>query len=54
MVPSLRALPPTVVSGNQQQITAKLDLRNAHAGQYFISTTHEQDQAAYYYPLQIK
>jgi hypothetical protein len=54
MVPSLRALPPTVVNGNQQQITANLDLRNAHAGQYFISTTHEQDQAAYYYPLQIK
>lgn len=24
------------------------------AGAYFLSTTHEQDQAAYYYPLQIK
>jgi hypothetical protein len=36
------------------QYLRNLDLRNAHAGQYFISTTHEQDQAAYYYPLQIK
>jgi len=40
--------------GNQQQISADLDLRSAKAGQYFLSTTHEQDQAAYYYPLQIK
>jgi hypothetical protein len=46
MVPSLRALPPTAVNGNQQQIAANLDLS--------ISTTHEQDQAAYCYPLQIK
>jgi hypothetical protein len=47
-------LASTVVNGNQRQIAANFDLRNAHAGQYFISTTHEQDQAAYYYPLQIK
>lgn len=40
--------------GTQQQITTNLDLRSAKAGQYFLSTTHEQDQAAYYYPLQIK
>jgi hypothetical protein len=40
--------------GNQQQISANLDLRSAKAGQYFLSTTHEQDQAAYYYPLRIK
>ena len=40
--------------GDLQQITANLDLRSAKAGQYFLSTTHEQDQAAYYYPLQIK
>jgi hypothetical protein len=44
----------TVGTGNQQEITADLDLRMAKAGQYFLSTTHEQDQAAYYYPLQIK
>ena len=41
-------------AGNQQEIRANLDLRNAKSGQYFLSTTHEQDQAAYYYPLQIK
>lgn len=40
--------------GDQQQISANLDLRSAKAGQYFLSTTHEQDQASYYYPLQIK
>ena len=40
MVPSLRALPPTVVNGNQQQITANLDLRNAYAGQYLPCYCH--------------
>jgi hypothetical protein len=44
----------TSAVGNQQQVSANLDLRSAKAGQYFLSTTHEQDQAAYYYPLQIK
>jgi hypothetical protein len=47
-------LASTGVNGGQQQIVADIDLRNARAGQYFLSTTHEQDQAAYYYPLQIK
>jgi hypothetical protein len=47
-------LASTVANGSQQEITADVDLRNARAGQYFLSTTHEQDQAAYYYPLQIK
>lgn len=47
-------LAATSTSVGQQQITASLDLRSAKAGQYFLSTTHEQDQAAYYYPLQIK
>ena len=28
--------------------------RAAKAGAYFLATTHEQDQASYYYPLQIK
>jgi hypothetical protein len=44
----------TVANGEQQEITAGLDLRKAAAGPYFLSTTHEQDQAAYYYPLQIR
>jgi hypothetical protein len=44
----------TAANGEQQEITTGLDLRKAAAGPYFLSTTHEQDQAAYYYPLQIK
>ena len=44
----------TVANRDQQRITTDLDLRKAKAGPYFLSTTHEQDQAAYYYPLQIK
>jgi hypothetical protein len=44
----------TVANGEQQRITTGLDLRKAAAGPYFLSTTHEQDQAAYYYPLQIR
>jgi hypothetical protein len=47
-------LASTSPNGGQQQITTSLDLQHAKAGQYFLSTTHEQDQAAYYYPLQIK
>jgi hypothetical protein len=43
-----------VANGDQQQVAASLDLRKTPAGPYFLSTTHEQDQAAYYYPLQIK
>jgi len=41
-------------SGNQEIIVADLDLRHAKAGRYYLSTTHEQDQAAYYYPLEIR
>ena len=35
-------------------LTVDLDLRKATAGAYFLSTTHEQDQAVCYNPLQIK
>jgi hypothetical protein len=41
-------------SNGQQSVSLNLNLRNAKAGEYFLSTTHEQDQAAYYYPLRIK
>ncbi|MGB8099750.1 MAG: hypothetical protein WCF17_21555 [Terracidiphilus sp.] len=44
----------TTASGTQEKITVDLDLRSAKSGAYFLSTTHERDQAAYYYPLQIK
>jgi hypothetical protein len=41
-------------SGDKETVSVDLDLRKARSGQYFLSTTHEQDQASYYYPLQIK
>ena len=44
----------TVASGAQQEVSVDLDLRSVKTGAYFLSTTHEQDQTAYYYPLQIK
>jgi hypothetical protein len=47
-------LAPTVAAGQQEKVSVALDLRKVRAGAYFLSTTHEQDQAAYYYPLQIK
>ncbi len=43
-----------ITSGQQEAISVNLDLRRAHAGQYYLSTTREQDKAAYYYPLQIQ
>ena len=44
----------TMSTGDSQVVSVDLNLRRAKAGSYFLSTTHEQDQAAYYYPLQIK
>jgi len=41
-------------TSSQEKLSVDLDLRRAKAGAYFLSTTHEQDQAAYYYPLQIR
>lgn len=41
-------------NGEQEAVSVELDLRGAKSGAYFLSTTHEQDQASYYYPLQIK
>ena len=43
-----------LASGNKETVAVDLDLQEAKTGQYFLSTTHEQDQASYYYPLQIK
>lgn len=39
---------------NREEVSVYLDLRKSQPGSYFLSTTHEQDQASYYYPLQIK
>jgi hypothetical protein len=41
-------------NGDREEISVALDLRKSKPGAYFLSTTHEQDQASYYYPLQIK
>ena len=49
-----QAAATAVNSGKQETISVDLDLRRANAGRYYLSTTHEQDQAAYYYPLQIR
>lgn len=47
-------LAATIAAGQQEKVSVALDLRKVTAGAYFLSTTHEQDQAAYYYPLQIR
>jgi hypothetical protein len=44
----------TTDSGQKEAISVDLDLRRAHAGQYYLSTTYEQEKASYYYPLQIR
>jgi hypothetical protein len=41
-------------NGGREEVSVDLDLRKAEAGPYFLSTTHEQDQASYYYPLRIR
>ena len=49
-----QATADTIAEGQQETLSVNLDLHRAAAGAYFLATTHEQDQAAYYYPLQIK
>lgn len=41
-------------TGDRKEVSVYLDLRKSRPGSYFLSTTHEQDQASYYYPLQIR
>jgi uncharacterized protein (DUF2141 family) len=45
---------PATANGDHESVSVELDLRAAKAGAYFLATTHEQDQASYYYPLQIR
>jgi hypothetical protein len=40
--------------GSRELVTVTLDLRSATTGPHFLSTTREQDQASYYYPLDIR
>jgi hypothetical protein len=42
------------INGDHESVSVELDLRAAKGGAYFLATTHGQDQASYYYPLQIK
>jgi hypothetical protein len=44
----------TANRGQQETLSVDVDLRRAHAGQYYLSTTYEQEKASYYYPLQIR
>jgi len=44
----------SVLKGGKEVVSVELNLAGAKAGAYFLATTHEQDQAAYYYPLQIR
>ncbi len=44
----------SIGSGDQEEVSVDLDLRRSIQGSYFLSTTRDQDQASYYYPLQIK
>jgi hypothetical protein len=41
-------------NGDREEVSVNLDLRKSQPGSYFLSTTHEQGQASYYYPLEIK
>jgi hypothetical protein len=40
-------------NGDREEVSVNLDLRKSRPGTYFLATTHEQDQASYYYPFQI-
>jgi hypothetical protein len=52
--PLARGSATAIGNGDQEEVAIDLDLRKSKKGAYFLSTTHEQDQASYYYPLQIK
>jgi hypothetical protein len=40
--------------GENEELALLLDLRSATPGRYFLATTREQDEASYYYPLEIQ
>jgi hypothetical protein len=49
-----KATGATTGNRDRQEVSVYLDLRKSKPGSYFLSTTHEQDQASYYYPLQVR
>jgi hypothetical protein len=52
--PVAKGIGPAVSDGSRELVTVTLDLRSATTGPHFLSTTREQDQASYYYPLDIR
>jgi hypothetical protein len=42
-----------VASGPQENVTVTLDLRSIQPGVYFLTTTREDEEASYYYPVVI-
>ena len=42
------------INNDHESLSVEIDQRTARAGAYFLAPTHEQDQASYYHPLQIK
>jgi hypothetical protein len=40
-----------VASGPQEKVTVTLDLRSIQPGIYFLTTTREDEEASYYYPV---
>jgi hypothetical protein len=44
-----------IAAGNdlKETVTVTLDLRSTKPGVYFLTTTHEQNTASYYYPVKI-
>ncbi len=41
------------INGFHADLTVRLDLRGLPEGTYYLATTHEGDQASYYYPLTV-
>lgn len=52
--PVAKGIAPSVSDGPRELVSVTLDLRSATTGPHFLSTTREQDQASYYYPLDIR
>jgi hypothetical protein len=52
--PVAKGIGRAVADGSRELVTVTLDLRSATTGPHFLSTTREQDQASYYYPLDIR
>jgi hypothetical protein len=52
--PVAKGIGLAVADGSRELVTVTLDLRSAAVGPHFLATTREQDQASYYYPLDIR